>query len=704
MQRIKARISLLIPLVLALLAVAKGADGDGLMIPAAAEYPKDFLKHRLTQVEIRINGLVVETSVYQEFVNEWDQATDAVYSFPLPAAARATNFVYWHEDQAYKAVVEEQEQVINPGTGEGGPAAGVNRFIDTNGLRISLKDIGPGQTQKVRLDYISFCSYWQGTCTYTYPLDSGGFTTYPLEQLQFDLQIASSSDILAFDCPSHENFRLLKNEPRAVAIEMIDPKGFIDRDFTFEYQVDDSRLGVDFYSADNDSTEGHFALFVRPQGSVSTDSVLPKRIIFLLSNSSRMFGTKLDQGVRAIGQALDLLGPQDFFNIVLFNNSVESWRDSPVAATAEQIQRAKEYLSTIETSFGSRLDHGLERSLQQITDDGLSNSILVFSVGRSPVDPLAVEAQNQFRTGIFPVAFGADVDRARLEMLAGQNYGFVTYLAEDSNLAEGMLRVFRQISQPLLANTAIEFSRGDISAVLPEKVPTTYAGSAFFTTGRYQQSGASSFKLSGLSPEGILSYDADLDFNSSTAGFNFAGQIWAKEKIDDLERRIAVSGEDEDLRRQVVELSLDYNLRSRFTAFVADYETVFVPEFDALLNEPLATQSIEVAATAVTAAALDSDGPPYSLLLDNYPNPFNASTVLRLYIHPAAARVKLLKIYNSLGQLVQAVDISDLAAGWHQVPLLGRDAFGRSLASGIYFVHLQVANQVVAALRITLVK
>ncbi|MEJ2055791.1 MAG: hypothetical protein P8X42_17900, partial [Calditrichaceae bacterium] len=55
---------------------------DGLMLPASEEYPKDLLRNRVTEVNVTINGLVAETEVYQEFVNEWYDTTDAVYSFP----------------------------------------------------------------------------------------------------------------------------------------------------------------------------------------------------------------------------------------------------------------------------------------------------------------------------------------------------------------------------------------------------------------------------------------------------------------------------------------------------------------------------------------------------------------------------------------------------------------------------------------------
>ena len=78
--------------------LATQAFADGLLVPAEDHYPKDFLRNRLTKVDVEINGLVAVTTVYQEFVNEWTESTDAVYSFPLPENAKATQFLYWRND------------------------------------------------------------------------------------------------------------------------------------------------------------------------------------------------------------------------------------------------------------------------------------------------------------------------------------------------------------------------------------------------------------------------------------------------------------------------------------------------------------------------------------------------------------------------------------------------------------------------------
>ena len=666
------------------LSLAVSGFCDGLLLPTAEGYPKDLLKNRITEVSVKINGLIAETQVYQEFVNEWYDTTDAVYSFPLPPNARATEFVYWYEDVAYKAVLKVREQAVNPGTGEGGVAALVNKYIGRNGIKIRLSNIAPGAIQKVRLHYISLCDYYAGECTYTFPLNTEDFVTYPLEHLEFSFDIESNSEIIEYDIPTHPDYQLTKAEGNSINIKMSKPKAYINNDLEFYYTITHAQLGVDFYSIANDSTNGHFALFVRPQNQAIADSILPKRIIFLLSTGSSMYGNRLIQSVTAISNALDKLSENDLFNIVLFDNSVTTWQSIPVIGNSQNVQDAKRYLVSIGTSWGSDLNAGIKECLSQIADDNYSNSIVAFSVEKTLIYPREIEDLNVYKTGIFPIGLGDDIDRFRLEMLAALNYGFVTYIDDNDNISDKINRLFNQISQPILKDVIMEYGLANPNQLIPEKTPTTYAGSYFFTTGRYENSGPSTLSIGGYSVNGMVAYDFSLDFNADGEGHKFVEFLWAKEMIDALEREIEIYGETDELKAQLIELSLKYNIRCRYTAYIADYETEY--DFTHLASEPIALL-------------------PTSFIKMNYPNPFNPTTTIRFFISSdIESGTKLLKIFNILGQLVAVIDISHLSSGWHEVKFNGRDFWGNLLPSGMYIVQLQIQNQAMSTIRINFVK
>ena len=88
--------------------------------------------------------------------------------------------------------------------------------------------------------------------------------------------------------------------------------------------------------------------------------------------------------------------------------------------------------------------------------------------------------------------------------------------------------------------------------------------------------------------------------------------------------------------------------------------------------------------TAVTGETADSIPAAHSLR--NYPNPFNAQTVLSFAV-PHEGRAQL-SVYNALGQRVGVLLDRHLTAGVHELSWDGRDGEGRDVASGVYVVRL----------------
>jgi len=70
----------------------------------------------------------------------------------------------------------------------------------------------------------------------------------------------------------------------------------------------------------------------------------------------------------------------------------------------------------------------------------------------------------------------------------------------------------------------------------------------------------------------------------------------------------------------------------------------------------------------------------------NYPNPFNAATVIPFKL-AAGGRVRV-EILDSRGRLVRTLEDGLRAAGRHTVEWTGVDAGGQPVSSGIYFVRV----------------
>ncbi|MEM1093626.1 MAG: VIT domain-containing protein [Bacteroidota bacterium] len=665
-----------------LLALAAPALADGLLLADDKDYPGRLLKNRTTHVKVIIHGLVAETIVTQEFENEWDRPVDAVYSFPLPPDARSTQLLYSRGDTLFKAVLRVQQQTSNPGTGEGGIPALVNEYIGRNGLRLGLEDIRPGQPQRVILHYVSLLDYHQGTATYRYPFDTDGLFSRPLDHLEVDIDVRSSLPLVDYGLRSHEGMTTQLATSERFVGRLIAPRTYPIDDIVFAYTTASADLSVDLYSIASEIQQpdpnGHFALVVRPPTTAQDIQVLPKTVVFLASISSTMAGFKLEQSLEALREGLDQLREEDFFNVMAYNSGVAQWRVAPVAATETNIEAAKTWLASLRASGGNQLDLALNNALNQFAAGDRVNVLIPFTDGRSQIDPRQLAERNPNRVGIFPVGIGDELARERLEMTAALNFGFVTYFDEDSDLRGGLVRLFEQIGAPVIQAPVLFFRIGGIRDIARERYPAVFAGSYFAVSGRYSQPGNAEVTLTGTAVGGRTDLTFPVNFTQAADTNQFPAQLWAKDVIDQLEREIEIYGETEALRDSVIALSLRYELRSRYTAYVATYAEGDVASTDVEDDEaPQPASRSEIASV--------------------YPNPFSTHANFRVFLAPETARsaTTLLKIYDVLGRLVAVIDLSHLGPGWHTVRLDPSQFFG-TVPSGLYFARLQVGNDVVS--------
>ena len=99
----------------------------------------------------------------------------------------------------------------------------------------------------------------------------------------------------------------------------------------------------------------------------------------------------------------------------------------------------------------------------------------------------------------------------------------------------------------------------------------------------------------------------------------------------------------------------------------------------------------DAANTAVVEERMN--GQPRGFALEqNFPNPFNSGTAIRFAL-PVTGDVEL-SIYNLAGQKVATLVEGMRAAGIYEVKWDGKDARGRSLASGVYLYRLQAGGRV----------
>ena len=75
----------------------------------------------------------------------------------------------------------------------------------------------------------------------------------------------------------------------------------------------------------------------------------------------------------------------------------------------------------------------------------------------------------------------------------------------------------------------------------------------------------------------------------------------------------------------------------------------------------------------------------------NFPNPFNPSTVIPFYV-PSGSHVTL-QVYNTAGQQVRQLLDRALGAGEHRIAWDATDQSGAAASSGVYIYRLQIGHR-----------
>jgi len=134
-----------------------------------------------------------------------------------------------------------------------------------------------------------------------------------------------------------------------------------------------------------------------------------------------------------------------------------------------------------------------------------------------------------------------------------------------------------------------------------------------------------------------------------------------------------------DSSKAAVQGKLPWLKPTSVQAFESDRNNAIMSLINGQSNSQSSTQSVE----------------PATLLMSNYPNPFNPSTTISFNL-PSVMNCKL-EIYNLKGQRVTSLLNETRGAGKHTITWDGLDEAGRPVSSGIYFYRLTTPQRTISA-------
>lgn len=559
------------------------------------------------EVDARVTGVIATVEVAQTFVNTTGSAIEATYIFPLPDRAAVHKFTMEVGGRVIDGVIDERgaarekyDQAI-----AAGHRAAITEEERPGVFTLRVGNLLPGDVATVRLSLVGPLPVDDGEVAFRFPLvvapryipgtALGGDQAGLGRALDTDLVPDASRispPVLLPGCPNPVRLGLrvaledgvmrdVASSLHAVTVARRDaqvvevhPGERLDRDFILRWRIDDAELKSSLVCADDPGGGGGaFALTIIPPSTTAV-AARPRDVVFVIDRSGSMGGWKMVAARRAAARMIDTLTSRDRFCAIAFDDHVELLPAKGLSdATDRNRFRAVEALAKVEARGGTEIRHPLQMALNFLRGGTADRERVVVLVTDGQVgnedDILRQVAPDLRNIKMFTLGIDQAVNAAFLRRLAAAGGGLCELVESEDRLDAVMAKVHRRIGTPIATELAIqatglEIDRGSIA---PAKLPDVYAGAPVVVLGRYRGAAPANaaIEVSGTSLGDPLRMTVTRTGGAQASTWLAAS--WARAHIRDLEDRYA-AGAKPDLEQQIVRVSKQFSVLSRFTAFL----------------------------------------------------------------------------------------------------------------------------------------
>ncbi len=570
-------------------------------------------------VQAKLVALDAQVRLRQRFRNTLDEPIEATYIFPLPDRMAVTSFRLSVAGRVVQGVLQERAQArqqYNLAIRQGHRAA-IAEEERSGTFTMRVGNLPPHEEAEVELTLVGPVPYKDGEATFRFPLvvaprytpgvpldgnSVGSGTAADTNQVPdasrvtppvmlpgfpnpvlLSLQVVL--DLAGLEIPCEEFLASVSSSLHSVVGRQsgtlyqvsLRPGERLDRDFLLRYRLARPQLqSTAIVHQGTGSKPSTFALTLVPP-EANDQPPKPRRIVFVLDRSGSMAGWKIVAARRALGRMLDTLSDLDQFNVLAFDGQIEAFATKQALLSASNRHRwqALEWLGTIADRGGTEMGPALTSAMEclQSNQDGEAILVLVTD-GQVAGEDALLKTLTQAAGRSMPRIFALGIDRAVnlgfLNRLAEQGGGQADFVESEDRLDDVMDCVHRQIATPVLTDLEICCLDGNLvpDSLVPGRRPDLFAGRPVTIYGRVAGSPERlRLRIAGGTPSGELWQQEVLARVVEMPGLV---SCWGRGRVRTLEDRYAVGvSQPQRLAQEIVAVSLESEVLSRFTAFVA---------------------------------------------------------------------------------------------------------------------------------------
>lgn len=562
-----------------------------------------------TDIALDISGPVVRATVTQRFENPSEAWVEGTYVFPLPDGSGVDRLRMQIGDRFIEGEIHERQEArrIYEEARAAGQRASLLEQERPNMFTTSVANIGPGETIIVQIEYQDVARLDDGSFELRVPLAitpryipqdvdfqlvSTGSTrgssvpdasriTPPLmlpegepdEGLRLPVTITATLDA-GFDLgpvASRYHATIVEHEGNGRArIRLADGPIPANRDFVLNWRPADETIPSAAIFTEVVDGQTYLLAQILPPAQLSDDVPRrPRETVFVIDNSGSMAGQSMQQARQALIFALERLEPTDRFNVIRFDNTMETVFPAPVDASEANIATALAFARGLDAEGGTEMLPALVEALRDLTpnDQSRVRQVVFLTDGAIGNEAQLFEAIDLGlgRSRLFPVGIGSAPNTYFMSRAARLGRGTFTHIGQVNEVAEEMEALFTALERPVMTNLDALFPADALSEIWPAPLPDLYYGEPVVMTARLNRPGGE-MMLEGETAGRTWRETLSLDNAESASGI---ATLFGRNRIRAIEETRFQGASHQSVDAAVLQTALDFHLVSRLTSLVA---------------------------------------------------------------------------------------------------------------------------------------
>lgn len=541
------------------------------------------------QVDAAIQEQVATVSVAQTFRNTCSQPLQVRFCFPLPYDGAVDQMTFLVDQQEWPGRLikadDARRQFANYVRRLQDPA--LVQWMGTGMFQTQVFPVPAGGQRTVTLRYTQLLRRTGELTDWIVPLQPAATRGTEVGEVQIEARLHSKTPLANIYSPTHE-VEVERPDQQTAKISMTKSGGSIRGDFRLLWDHGEQPVRMSMVGFRDDLEEdGYFMLILQPDLPAIDEEKDEngKQIVLVIDKSGSMSGEKIDQVRQAASNLLGKLRPRDQFELITYDNDVESYANGLTKAKRETVKDAQAYVASMLAGGGTNIHDALQNALKTAAKADGRPYVVFLTDGRPTVgvtEPgkivnAAVET-NSAEARVLSLGVGHDVNSRLLDKMSASLQGQSIYVRPGESIDLHVKRLYARIGAPALSDVELEITVGDkpggVRRLYPRDLVDLFSGDQVIVVGRYRRGGDVEIRLNGnLNGEPQeFKYRAALPTEATGHRNAFVERLWAIRRVGAIIDEIDLQGESDELVEELISISKKHGILTPYTAFLADEE------------------------------------------------------------------------------------------------------------------------------------